>query len=971
LSEKLFLIDAMAMIYRAYFAMISTPLINSKGKNTSAVYGFTNSLIKILEEENPDHIAVCCDTAVPTFRHKEFPQYKAQRQEIPTDMPWQIAKTKDVVRAFNIPIIEVDGYEADDIIGTLVKQAEKERVLSYMVTPDKDFMQLVSDKIFMYKPARNLYGSKMSEVEIIDKEGVKKKFGVTPEKVIEVLGLMGDTSDNIPGIKGVGEKTAMSLIQEFGSIENIYKNIEKITKPKLKENIIQHRDDAIMSYKLVTIKTDVPLKVNFHNLIRKEADSKILNALFEELEFKTLIKKFSKGENGISKDENKNKVKAKDEIQIKGVKVEKKKPLQQEIKVNIPDDVKVIKTIKEVKHKYSIVKSNAGYLELLKKLSQQSLICFATVTDAADCMNCNITGMSFSFSDNEAYYVPITGKTFDRKGKKIKSEQSLFEPSIKLSENNDTGIEISFAMEKIKPVLENKKIKVIGQNIKYDYIVMRNYGIEIANIFFDTLIGAHVVQSDGAHDMESLSAKYLSYRPIQLSEVLGKGKDQVTMDKADVNKAGDYSAEYADITLQLYYRIKYELGKINLLKLCNEIEFPLIKVLAEMEFEGFRVDEKILSIINKETEKLIKEFEEKIYKSAGETFNINSTQQLAEILFKKLNLTPLRKTKTGFSTDVKVLEELRYQHEIAALLVDYRILTKLKSTYLDGLKAAVNPKTKRVHTVFNQVASATGRLSSNDPNLQNIPIRTEVGRSLRKAFVPRDNSYLIMSADYSQIELRIMAHYADDENMINAFKRNHDIHTETSMRIFNLHSKNDVTPGMRRKAKEVNFGIIYGIGAFGLASRLEIRNTEAKDIIERYFREYPKVREYMDRTKKFAHENGYVETLMGRRRYLKQINNQNASARAEDERAAINMPIQGTAADMIKIAMVNIHDEFIRNKLESRMLLQVHDELVFEVKKSEQEKVKKIVTDKMKNAIKLNVPIEVEVGAGQSWFEAH
>lgn len=955
MPEKLFLIDAMAMIYRAYFAMISTPLINSKGKNTSAVFGFTNSLIKILDEEKPDHIAVCFDTAVPTFRHKEFPLYKAQRQEIPTDMPWQITKVKEMILAFSIPMIELDGYEADDIIGTLVKQAEKEKVLSYMVTPDKDFMQLVSDNIFMYKPARNLYGSKMSEVEIIDREGVKKKFGVEPGKVVEVLGLMGDTSDNIPGIKGVGEKTAMSLIQEFGSIENIYDNIDKVTKPKLKENILANRDNAFMSHMLATIRTDIPLKINFHNLTKKDADIKKLVSLFEELEFKSLVKKFSKGEVITPAGE------SKEDLHIKGVKIEN-------VKVDIPETAKVIKSIKDIKHNYTVVKNNEEYLKLIKSLSAQSLICFNTETDTQDCMNCNIVGMSFSFAEREAFYVPVFGKEF---GEKNKPEQSLFDSSIKVSDGNNFGVELNFAIEKIKPVLENKKIKFTGKNLKHDYIVMRNYGVEIQNLFFDTMIGAFIYQPDGAHDMETLSEKYLNYKPISLKELTGKGKEQITLDKLDVNRTGEYASEITDVTLQLFYKIKYELGKLNLLKLCDEIEFPLIKVLAEMEFSGFKVDEKILSIINKETERLIKEFEEKIYKSAGEKFNINSTQQLADILFKKLNLTPARKTKTGFSTDVKVLEELKYQHEIASLLVDYRILTKLKSTYLDGLKKAVNPKTKRVHTVFNQIAAATGRISSNDPNLQNIPIRTEVGRSLRKAFVPCDKNHVIMSADYSQIELRIMAHYADDENMINAFKRNHDIHTETSMRIFNLHSKNDVTPGMRRKAKEVNFGIIYGIGAFGLANRLEIKNSEAKDIIERYFSEYPKVREYMDRTKKFAHENGYVETLKGRRRYLSQINNQNASARAEDERAAINMPIQGTAADMIKLAMVNIHGEFVENKFESRMLLQVHDELVFEVKKNELEKVKTIVIDKMKNAIKLKVPVEVEVGVGDNWFEAH
>lgn len=961
----------MAMIYRAYFALISSPLINTKGKNTSAIYGFTNSLIKIVEEEKPDHIAVCFDTAAPTFRHKEFPQYKAQRQEIPTDMPWQIGKVKEVIKAFNIPMIEIDGYEADDIIGTLAKQAEKEKVISYMVTPDKDFMQLVTDKIFMYKPSRNLYGNKMSEVEIINIEGVNKKFGVDPSKVIEVLGLMGDTSDNIPGIKGVGEKTAIALIQEFGTISNMYESIHKITKPKLKENILLNKSNAFLSQMLATIKTDVPLKINFHNLNKKEADLKLLIALFEELEFKTLIKKFSQGNSKdsiVKVNKEKDDVTGKKENTVKVTKAQPEYSLYENIKVDIPVTIKKIKTISDVKHNYIIIRNNEEYLELVQKLSVQSLISFGTITDSMVCMYCNIAGMSFSFNENEAYYIPLYGKA-DRNTNGY--GESLFDNCMDGENKNQDGVELNFALEKIKPVLENKKIKFIGQNIKYDYLVMRNYGVEIANMYFDTLIGAYIFQPDGAHDTDALSEKYLNYKPVPVKDLTGKGKDQITIDKVDLLKLGEYSAEAADITLQLFHRIRYELGKINLLRLCEEIEFPLTKVLSEMEFEGFKVDEKILSIINKETERLIAEFETKIYKSAGQEFNINSTQQLAEILFKKLNLTPLRKTKTGFSTDVKVLEELRYQHEIAGLLVDYRMLTKLKSTYLDGLKKAVNQRTKRVHTVFNQVASSTGRLSSNEPNLQNIPIRTEVGRSLRKAFIPRDNSYKIMSADYSQIELRIMAHYADDENMISAFRRNHDIHTETSMRIFNLHSKNDVTPGMRRKAKEVNFGIIYGIGAFGLASRLEIKNSEAKNIIERYFIEYPKVREYMDRTKKFAHENGYVETLLGRRRYLQQINNQNASARAEDERAAINMPIQGTAADMIKIAMVNIYSEFIKNKLESRMLLQVHDELVFEVKINEEEKVKKIVIDKMKNAISLSVPIEVEVGSGSSWFEAH
>ena len=596
------------------------------------------------------------------------------------------------------------------------------------------------------------------------------------------------------------------------------------------------------------------------------------------------------------------------------------------------------------------------------------MICFDTETDSIDSMKANLVGISFSVKENEGFYIPVKYENSQSGGS---DDGSLFGDSQNEVKESDQLPDANAVMSIIKPILEDKSKLIIGQNIKYDYLVMKNYGIDIAGTFFDTLIGAYILRPEGSHDMDSLSVKYLNYKPISIKELIGKGKEQITMNEVDIGKAGEYAAEDTDVTLQLFYRIRYELGKIGLKKLCDDVEFPLIRVLSEMEFEGFKVDEKILSAINTQTEKLIKEFEQKIYDAAGEKFNINSTQQLADILFKKLSLTPLRKTKTGFSTDVKVLEELKYQHEIASLLVDYRMLTKLKSTYLEGLKKAVNPKTGRVHTVFNQVAAATGRLSSNDPNLQNIPIRTEVGRSLRKAFVPRDNSYVIMSADYSQIELRIMAHYANDENMINAFKRKHDIHTETAMRVFNLTSKGDVSAGMRRKAKEVNFGIIYGIGAFGLANRLEIKNTEAKEIIERYFSEYPKVKDYMERTKKFAHEHGYVETLLGRRRYLSQINNANASARAEDERAAINMPIQGTAADMIKIAMINIYNDFQKKKLNSKMLLQVHDELVFEVKKDELEQVKKIVINRMENAIELDVPIVVETGVGENWFDAH
>jgi DNA polymerase-1 len=957
MAEKLFLIDAMAMIYRAYFAMISRPLINSKGKNTSAVFGFVNSLIKIIDEEEPDHIAVCFDTEMPTFRHKEFPAYKAQRQEIPTDMPWQIDKVKEVVNAYKIPLLEVGGYEADDIIGTLVKQAEKENVKSFMVTSDKDFMQLVTDKVFLYKPIRNLYGNKVTEVEIIDESGVEEKFGVDPDKVIEVLGLMGDTSDNIPGIKGVGEKTAISLIQEFGSIDNLYKNIEKIAKPKLKENLLKYKKDALLSRKLVTIITDVPLKMNFHELDRGDIRKEELINLFEELEFKSLVKKIESP----AKTTKKNKVK-KDEVIKISIKGEKVKNL----KVDIPESQTKLQTIADVKHQYFTIKNHDEYLRFIKKLSGQELISFDTETDNTNPMYTNLVGYSVSYREKEAFYVPIHGSF-----KSDKSEDTLFSNGNTSTGEKHIGVEINFAIENLKSILENNKIRKVGQNIKFDYIVMRNYGIEMQNLFFDSLIGAYVLNSEGSHDMDTLSEKYLTYEPISIEELIGKGKSQTTMDKVQVDKVSEYAAEDADVTLQLFHRLKYELQKINNYKLVSEIEFPLIKVLAEMEFEGIKVDGKVLKILDKELVKLISEYKQKIYDIAGEDFNINSTQQLSKILFDKLKLTPIRKTKTGYSTDVRVLEELQYQHEIASVIVDYRTLTKLKTTYVEGLTKAINPKTGRVHTSFNQVVAATGRLSSVNPNLQNIPIRTETGRSIRKAFVPKDKDFILLSADYSQIELRIMAHCSNDENLINAFKRKRDIHNETAMRVFEVKSKKDVTQNMRRKAKEVNFGIIYGIGAFGLANRLVIKNSEAKEIIDKYFHEYPNVKEYMERTKKFARENGYVETLMGRRRYLPQINNQNANARAEDERAAINMPIQGTAADMIKIAMINISNTFGNNKLKSRMLLQVHDELVFEVRINELDEVSKIVKREMKNAIKLNVPIEVDVETGKNWYDAH
>ncbi|MFA5012106.1 MAG: DNA polymerase I [Ignavibacteria bacterium] len=955
MAEKLFLIDAMAMIYRAYFAMIGRPLKDGKGNNVSAIYGFVNAMLRILEEEIPDHIAVCFDTEKPTFRHKEFPQYKAQRAEIPDDMPWQINEVKDIVRLYNIPMIEVEGFEADDIIGTLVKQAEKEGVHSYMVTPDKDYMQLVSDISFIFRPSKTSAGS-TSGLEFVGTDGVKAKFGVTPDKVIDILGLMGDSADNIPGVKGVGEKTAIALIQEYGSIEDLYKSIEKISKPKLKEILIRDKENAFLAKRLVTIKTDVPLHINFHDLIRKEPDKSALYTRFEELNMKTFARKYSAG---LRFGEPIETIEKADEgsdndlplrITIQGEKIEQ--------------NIQEIKTIKDVKHDYYTIKNEASLDKLVKKLISEEFVSFDTETTGLDFNDAKLVGMSFSYQENQGFYLPVFGE-FDEE---VRSSNDLFS-SDKVRKN--IGVEINIAINKIKPVLESRKIKLIGQNIKFDYLLMKRYGVEMNNIHFDTMVGSYILDASVDHSMDSLSEKWLKYRPISIKELIGKGKDEKTMDEVDVELVSEYASEDADVTLQLYHRINYELAKLNQTKLCEEIEFPLIKVLGDMEFEGISVDGKVLKILDKEIQNYIEKYEGKIYDEAGEKFNINSPAQLAKILTEKLHLGLTKKTKTGYSTDSSVLEELRYKHPIAASILEYRMMTKLKSTYIDGLMKSISKRTGRVHTSFNQIRAATGRLSSVNPNLQNIPIRTEAGRNIRKAFVPKNDEYEILSADYSQIELRVMAHYSGDENFISAFKKNRDIHTETAMRVFKLKSKDEVTPNRRRKAKEVNFGIIYGIGAFGLATRLEIKNSEAKEIIDRYFTEFPKVYEYLERTRKFARDNGYVTTLKGRRRYLPQINNNNNAVRSEAERMAINMPIQGTAADMIKIAMIEIHNVFKEKKFKSKMLLQVHDELVFEVYKPEIEEVKKIVLREMKNAIKLDVPVEVEIGTGKNWYEAH
>lgn len=942
MPKKLFLLDGMALTYRAYFSMIRTPLVNSKGMNTSAIFGFINTLNKLLEMEIPDYIAVAFDTAEPTFRHKIYPEYKATRQAMPDDLVPQIDRIKEVISAYNIPMIELGGYEADDIIGTLVKKAELENTWSFMVTPDKDFMQLIDKHIWMYKPTRSSQGSKVAEVEIIGVDGVMEKFGVKPEQVTDVLALMGDSVDNIPGVRGVGEKTAIALIQEFGSLDNLYKNLHKVAKLKLKEKLYACKKDAYKSKELVTIDINVPIKVDYHTLKASEINTTLLEKLYTEFEFRSLLKKLS----GASQP-----------ITIKAVTVEQEKPEEKQVETIFED-------INTSKHKYYTIYTNDEFKRLVNKLSEEEEFSFDTETTSEDPIKAELVGLSFAYNEDEAFYVPL--KYFE------KSDTDLFGKPFKSSKSEQLPeVTQDFVIEHLKPLLENKSIRKIGQNIKYDTLVMKNYGITLENVGFDTMIAAYILRPESTYKMDYLSEVYLKYHCIPITELIGENKAaMITMDKVPFKKATDYAAEDADVTLRLYHRLEYELKKISLDGLCNDIEFPLIEVLADMEFTGVKVDESFVSDMNIKLKDIEKGLEKEIYSSAGTEFNINSPKQLSEVLFDKLNLSRIKKLKTGYSTDTSVLEELRHEHPIANKLLDYRTVNKLRTTYTEGLLGIINTKTGKVHTSFNQTVAATGRLSSTNPNLQNIPIRTEIGRELRKAFIPSEKGDLILSADYSQIELRIMASLAEDENMIKAFEHKHDIHRETASKIFKV-KPDKVDANMRRKAKEVNFGIIYGIQAFGLSNRLDIEQNEARELISSYFSEYSKVQGWLENTRKFAREHGYTETLTGRRRYLPNINNKNSVVRQRDERIAINMPVQGSAADMIKIAMINIFSEFKKEKIRSKMILQVHDELVFEVKKDELEEVEKIVVNKMKRALKLNVPLDVDIGKGDSWFEAH
>jgi DNA polymerase I len=932
--KRLFLFDAMALIYKYYFVFLSRPLLTSKGENIGAAYGFTNFLYKILEEEKPDYIAVLFDNKEPTFRHKAYSEYKATRQKMPEDMLPQMEKIKEIVNYFNITLVEIPGFEADDLIGTLAKIGEKEEIESYMVTSDKDFLQLISEHIKMYKPGK--FGN---EVEIVGIKEAEERFNVPIENIVEVFALMGDTSDNVPGVPGIGEKTAIPLIQEFKTLENLYENLDKLKKAGIKQKLENNKELAFLSKKLVTIDTNVPLSVKIPDLALKTPDNQKLKEIFSKLEFKSLLKKVSTDSNSSP------------EMNIPAAEPE------------IQFENEELTDINTDKHKYQIISDEKHLKELVKQVEKAGYLSFDLETTSTNVMYAEIVGISISFKERESFYIPVFYENAD---KVIEQREMKLDfgaaPAV-------SGLPVSIVLKALKGIMEDESIKKIGQNLKYDMTITMRHGIDVKGFEFDTMIASYLIDPDSQHNLDALARKYLNYKMVPITDLIGSGKNQKSMRDVPLDIIANYSAEDADMTLRLKNILEKDLDKYSMTKLCKDVEFPLISVLCKIELIGVLIDVPLLKNISKRLEKSLKRIEQEIYDHVGYKFNINSTKQLQEILFEKLGLTSIKKTKTGHSTDMSVLEELRNQHPVAKNLLEYRQQTKLKSTYIDALPALINPNTGRIHTSFNQAVVTTGRLSSSEPNLQNIPIRTDVGKEIRKAFIAEKNKKII-SADYSQIELRVMAHISKDEGLLNAFLNNEDIHTSTAANVFGVNPK-EVTSDMRRKAKEVNFGIMYGIGAFGLKTRLEISQNEAKDIIDTYFRKYPGIKRYIDDTIKFAKEKGYVETILGRKRYFKNILSKNQTIRQFEERAAINMPIQGTAAEMIKLAMIKIQNIIESEKLESKMILQVHDELLFEVPDGELNKMKKIIEENMRNALKLEVPILVDVGQGTNWFDAH
>lgn len=930
-EKKLFLLDAFALIFRAYYAFIKNPRINSKGLNTSAMFGFTNTLLEIINNEKPTHIAVVFDPPGGSKQRKEdFPAYKANREETPNDIILSIPYIKRIIEGFNIPCLVAPGFEADDLIGTLAKQAEKEGYTTYMMTPDKDYAQLVSSNIFMYRPGR--FGN---PAQVWGIEEIREKFNVEdPIKIIDLLGLMGDKVDNIPGIPGIGPKTASKLLKEFGSVEGIIENADKL-KGKQRENVENFAEQGIVSKQLATIILDVPNEVNFDVLNLEELDKDLLREVFTDLEFRTLSKRILN-----------------EEIQS----VQNEQPSSPQISMfgNAPampaaaevelEDVPVeMKTILTTEHDYRLLDDDVLRAEFIKRLQKEKSFCLDTETTGLDPIEAELVGISIAVKEGEAFYIPVT------------SENALQR------------------LEELKPILQDPKKEIIAQNFKYDYKVLRKYGVDIKNKVLDTMLVHYLMNPDMKHGMDLLAETYLNYRPVSITELIGKkGKNQKSMKDLEPAEVLDYAAEDADITLQLKNKFSSELEKPHLKDLYEKVEAPLIHVLADIELEGVNIDEAHLRNYSKELEVILVELEKSIKLTAGTEFNLDSPKQLGQILFEVLKISDKpKKTPSGqYKTSEDVLATYKEDHPIISEILDYRQLRKLKSTYVDPLPEMVSKTTGRLHTNYMQTVAATGRLSSNNPNLQNIPIRSEKGREIRKAFIPRDENHTLVAADYSQVELRIIAALSNESAMIEDFVSGADIHAATASKVFGV-SIDDVDREMRSKAKAVNFGIIYGQGAFGLAQNLGIKRGEAKEIIENYFQKYSRLKEYMAENVEFARTNGYVETILGRRRYLKDINSGNAIVRGFAERNAVNAPIQGSAADVIKLAMINIHKRFKEENFKSKMIMQVHDELVFDAHNSELEIIKPLIKSEMENAYKMSVPLLVEVDMGANWLEAH
>lgn len=922
--EKLFLLDAYALIYRAYYALIKSPRINSKGFNTSAILGFVNTLEDVLKKENPTHIGIAFDPTGPTFRHEAYPEYKAQREETPEVIRLSVPIIKDIIRAYRIPILEVPGYEADDVIGTLATEAGKRGITTYMMTPDKDYGQLVGENVFMYRPRHN-----DKAFEVMGVEEVKNKYAIqSPLQVIDLLGLMGDASDNIPGCPGVGEKTAQKLIAQFGNIENLLAHTDQL-KGALRTKVEENRKQIEFSRFLATIKTDVPLPLDMDALKRESPDEEELRKIFQELEFRTLLERIFKE---------------------KPKETPAATPGQGDLfgfftpETTSEPEKTNLATLHTLNCNYQLVDNEEKLSQLLQNIVTQSVLSLDTETTSTDPIRAELVGMSFSYAENQAFYVPVPA---DRS-------------------------EAQKIVDRFRPVFENREIMKVGQNIKYDMLVLANYGGQLQGPLFDTMVAHYVLQPELRHNMDYLAEIYLNYQTIHIEELIGpKGKNQGNMRDLPPASVYEYACEDADVTLKLKNKLEKELDENNVRKLFEEIEMPLIPVLAYMERNGVRIDTEALKETSRHFTLRMKQIEEEVYQLAGTEFNIASPKQVGEVLFDRLKIVEkAKKTKTGqYVTSEEVLESLRGKHEVVGKILEHRGLKKLLGTYIDALPQLINPETGRIHTSFNQTVTATGRLSSSNPNLQNIPIRNEDGKEIRKAFIP-DDGCIFFSADYSQIELRIMAHLSGDPHMIEAFQKGQDIHAATASKIYKVPLE-EVTREQRSKAKTANFGIIYGISVFGLAERLNVDRKEAKELIDGYFENYPHVKEYMDESIRIARERGYIETIFKRKRYLPDINSRNAVVRGYAERNAINAPIQGSAADIIKVAMVRIYQRFLKERIQSKMILQVHDELNFSVLPEEQEKVKQIVIEEMESAYKMKAPLLADSGWGQNWLEAH